>query len=461
MASLLAAEPYKRGTLMAPIGPNSTALYSNGIMAVKVMKNRLKRPSDYLSVNEIRFILTVPSHPNLLQIFNLFIDTFSGKLHIAMEAMNHNLFQFLEKNHSRPLADGVVKSLLAQLLNAIRHIHSYGYFHRDVKPENILVSNFQAYYGKSSPPEGLKKEPFVLKLCDYGLARHLENTKALTQYVSTRWYRAPEILLRLKKYSFPIDIWAFACVAVEVTTFQPLFAGLNETDQLWQILKELGNPSLNNRSDEDLGGEWPEGVDLAEKMGFLLPFVQPNSIHNIVDSRWKELASAVQLCLMWDPSKRPTANQLARMLYFNDTTVQDEANSKQLGSLSLHDTDVVVDDVFNTPLSVSVESTAEMSPIETSNMAAPNEDTPKMDLYSDPAYFYTSWSRSSSDADISCQEPFNMESATINGTMTGTFSTHETEELVPKAAVDSHKGLALEHFHLPADTSMGSNGILC
>ena len=452
LGSLLGASPNKNGTLMEPLCDKvSGKSYSDGLMAVKIMKNRLKKPADYLGVNEIKFILSVPLHPNLLQIFNLFIDTFSGKLHIAMEAMNQNLYQFLQKNERRPLADSVVKSLLAQLLSAIRHIHAHGYFHRDVKPENILVTSSRAYYGKEACPELLKRDAFVLKLCDYGLARHTSNMKELTQYVSTRWYRAPEILLRLKNYSFPIDIWAFASVAVEVMTYRPLFAGLNETDQLWQILKELGNPSLTDRCDEDLGGEWLEGVELAQKLGFSLPYVTPNSIFNIVDSHKKELASIVKLCLMWDPLKRPTANQLARLSYFSNDVLGVEANQPNLSELSLKDSEVAVDAIPNSPLSVSSnKSVAE--PNQSSDRRS--NESPQMDLYNDPVYLYTKWSQSSSHADISCEETYNIEPATMN------VNIPAINDKEPKAEESDHKDLALERFHLQADTSMGSHGIL-
>lgn len=460
MATLLAAEPRKRGTLMEPLnGKDARKLYSSGLMAVKVMKSRLKKPADYLTLNEVRFILAVSAHPNLLQIFNLFIDTFSGKLHISMEAMNQNLFQFLEKNRRRPLPSPVVKSLLAQLLNAIRHIHSHGYFHRDVKPENILITSSAIYYGNNNLDENSKRDAFVLKLCDYGLARHIDNTRDLTQYVSTRWYRAPEILLRLKKYSFPIDIWAFASVAVEIVNSRPLFAGLNETDQLWQVLKELGNPSMCDRCEEDLGGEWIEAVDLAERMGFLLPYVQPNSIYNIIDHEKCDLGSVIQLCLMWDPEKRPTAPELARMLYFKDTAVFEEEESPELNNLTLLDSEILGQEAVDSPLSshsvlkrlVAQDSTLKL---------IPHTNSQNFDLYSDSVYFYNRWSRSASDADVSCEDSCQMAPAVL----TSKYAVHhgKSDDSVPKIAViPSVRALDLKRFRLKNETSSENNGILC
>lgn len=463
MASMVAAEPRKQGTLMYPlVVQQGQKSYSDGLMAVKVMKNRLKRPDDYLRVNEVRFILSVPSHPNLLQIFNVFIDTFSGKLHISMEAMNQNLYQFLEKNKRRPLADSVVKSLLAQLLNAIRHIHSCGYFHRDVKPENILISSSAVYYDTEVSADDQKRDAFVLKLCDYGLARHIDNKRDLTQYVSTRWYRAPEILLRLRNYSFPIDIWAFASVAVEIITFRPLFAGLNETDQLWHIIKELGNPSIGNRSEEDLGGEWFEGIELAEKLGFVMPSVQPNSIYNIIERLKEDLASIIRQCLLWDPAKRPTAKQLASISYFQGTVVmQPEANQfPLLGRLKLLECNFEPQAAQEFSLTLVRSYLTTMAATALTETAVESQ-SPTLGLQDDR--FYDRWSKSSSeaDADISCEEAFGITPLAANSNPFG-ISHVKADPPVAKAISDvQHRPTLLERFHLRADTSMSSNGILC
>lgn len=460
MATLLEGEPRRRGTLMEPLNEkNAKKLYSSGLMAVKVMKTRLKKPADYLALNEVRFILAVSAHPNLLQIFNLFIDTFSGKLHISMEAMNQNLFQFLEKNRRRPLSDLVVKSILSQLLNAIRHIHSHGYFHRDVKPENILITSSAIYYGSHSSSEENKRDPFVLKLCDYGLARHIDDTRDLTQYVSTRWYRAPEILLRLKKYSFPIDIWAFASVAVEVVNSRPLFAGLNETDQLWQVLKDLGNPSMCDRCEEDLGGDWTEAVGLAERMGFLLPYVEPSSIYSIIDHTRTELGPVIQLCLMWDPEKRPTAPELARMSYFKDTVVYEEEESPELGHLTLLDSEILEQESNNSAFS-SHYIVKPLAAVSGALKLAPDAESQNFDLYSDPVYFYNKWSRSASDADISCEDSYQVAPSVLASKYTTVHG--KSDDSVPKITnMPSIKALEFKRFRMKNDVSSESNGILC
>lgn len=94
-----------------------------------------------------------------------------------------------------------------------------------------------------------------------GLAREIRSRPPFTDYVSTRWYRAPELLLRSTNYNSPVDIFALGCIMAELYTLTPLFAGANEVDQLNKIVKILGTPDKN---------DWPEGYKMAQAKGILL-----------------------------------------------------------------------------------------------------------------------------------------------------------------------------------------------
>lgn len=91
-------------------------------------------------------------------------------------------------------------------------MHLNGYFHRDLKPENILVN------------QG------VVKLCDFGLAREIRSRPPYTEYVATRWYRAPEIILRAVNYNSPVDIFALGCIMAELYNSQSLLKGSSDID---------------------------------------------------------------------------------------------------------------------------------------------------------------------------------------------------------------------------------------
>ena len=91
-------------------------------------------------------------------------------------------------------------------------MHKHGFFHRDMKPENLLVKGD------------------LVKIADFGLAREIRSRPPFTDYVSTRWYRAPENLLRSVSYNSPVDIFASAAIMAELYLLNPLFPGSNETD---------------------------------------------------------------------------------------------------------------------------------------------------------------------------------------------------------------------------------------
>ncbi|XP_044139937.1 cyclin-dependent kinase-like 5 isoform X4 [Bufo gargarizans] len=146
-----------------------------------------------------------------------------GKLYLVFEYVEKNMLELLEE-----MPNGVppekVKNYIYQLIKAIHWCHKNDIVHRDIKPENLLIS-----YND------------VLKLCDFGFARNLsEGSNAnYTEYVATRWYRSPELLLGAP-YGKAVDMWSVGCILGELSDGQPLFPGESEIDQLFTIQKVLG-----------------------------------------------------------------------------------------------------------------------------------------------------------------------------------------------------------------------------
>jgi meiosis induction protein kinase IME2/SME1 len=179
-----------------------------------------------------------------------------------------------------------------QVVSALQHIHAHGFFHRDIKPENVLLS-IQApnksnsssqqrlvYTPPQTPPSKLTPSSYIVKLADFGLAREIRSRPPYTSYVSTRWYRAPEVLLRAEEYSAPVDIWAMGAMAIEVATLRPIFPGTNEIDQLWRVCEVMGTPSDWYTTEERTGrkvkiggGPWNAGLRLADALQFKFPKV--------------------------------------------------------------------------------------------------------------------------------------------------------------------------------------------
>lgn len=133
------------------------------------------------------------------------------------------------------------------LLNGVSYIHRKGFFHRDLKPDNLLIKN---------PSSIIDNFIDNIKISDLGLCREINSQPPFTDYVSTRWYRAPENVLRSKIYSYKTDIFAIGCIMAELYNLSPLFPGPSEQEQFKTICKILGSPKQS---------EWPEGHRLFHK----------------------------------------------------------------------------------------------------------------------------------------------------------------------------------------------------
>lgn len=252
-------------------------------VAIKTMKKTFDSFSACLELREVIFLRSLPPHPHLVPALDIFLDPYSRRLHIAMEFMDGNLYQLMKARDHKPMDAHSVKSILFQIISGLEHIHQREFFHRDIKPENILVSTsqqndsshpFRRYSALMTPPS--TPPVYTIKIADFGLARETHSKLPYTTYVSTRWYRAPEVLLRAGEYSAPVDIWAVGAMAVEIATLKPLFPGGNEVDQVWRVCEIMGSPGgwVNKYGQRVGGGEWKDGVRLAQKLGFSFPKVK-------------------------------------------------------------------------------------------------------------------------------------------------------------------------------------------
>ncbi|KAK9120866.1 hypothetical protein Syun_018483 [Stephania yunnanensis] len=198
------------------------------------------------------------------------------------------------KMRGKKLNGDQVRVVAIQLFQALAHMHGRGYFHRDLKPSNILVSTD------------------VVKVADLGMSREVSDDGMLSDYVTTMWYRAPEVLLMAETYGPEVDMWAMGAIMAELFTSTPLFRGSNSVDQLWKICSVIGTPTKDTWEDghglSHAGNImkllFPKAYDCVDKLAELVPNVDENAISLI---RW--------LC-SWDGRKRPTALEALRHPFF-------------------------------------------------------------------------------------------------------------------------------------------------
>ena len=192
-------------------------------------------------------------------------------------------------------------------MKSLDHMHKKGIFHRDIKPENILI--------ESSTEIGRG-----LKLADFGSCRGIYSKQPYTEYISTRWYRAPECLLTDGYYGPEMDLWGAGCVMFEITSLYPLFPGTNEVDQINRIHKVLGTPSAESLSKFRAKGASHISFDFPSQKGIGIPQLIPQAGADSVD--------LIVKLLKYDANERITAREAMRHPYFKDIR---ESEAKSLG----------------------------------------------------------------------------------------------------------------------------------
>ncbi|ETV93114.1 CMGC/MAPK protein kinase [Aphanomyces invadans] len=229
------------------------------------------------------------------------IATFED-VYIVSECMATDLHRVIYSRH--PLSEEHVCFFLYQMLMALKYIHSANVIHRDLKPSNILVN-----------------ANCELKVCDFGLARGVVDNLELTEYVVTRWYRAPEIMLGCMKYTKTVDVWSLGCIFAEMLSRKPLFPGQDYIDQLHLIMNALGVPTddelyfvTNARARKFMNTEYhTRGQAPLKPLAALFPDISPDAMN------------LLERMLVLDPHKRIQVDDaLAHPYFASIRTVGDE-----------------------------------------------------------------------------------------------------------------------------------------
>ncbi|CAH2246230.1 jg3696 [Pararge aegeria aegeria] len=232
-----------------------------------------------MALREIRMLKKL-RHDHLVNMIEVFRR--KRRFYLVFEYLDHTLLDELESSPGG-LGEDTAKKHLYQLLKGIEYCHQNSIIHRDVKPENVLVSN-----------NG------IVKLCDLGFARALAAPgEPYTEYVATRWYRAPELLVAEHRYGPEVDIWAIGCLFAEMLTGDPLFPGDSDIDQLALIIKTVGKLAPRH---QQVVSRLSGGAALAASSNG-----PRGALPGVAHAR--ELLAA---CLRTEPRARPSAAALLR-----------------------------------------------------------------------------------------------------------------------------------------------------
>uniref|UniRef100_A0A3B4ZY56 Cyclin-dependent kinase-like 2 n=1 Tax=Stegastes partitus TaxID=144197 RepID=A0A3B4ZY56_9TELE len=237
-----------------------------------------------IALREIKLLRQL-RHDNLVNLLEVWKRR--RRWYLVFEFVDRTLLEDLEHNPTG-LDLNTSRQYLYQILRATAFCHQQNIIHRDIKPENILIS-----------------QGGVVKLCDFGFARTVASPSeggVYTDYVATRWYRAPELLVGDIKYGKPVDVWALGCLLIEMLTGQPLFPGDSDLDQIYHIIRCFGNLTTHH---QELFYRNPvfSGVRLPECSGR----VQLQQRFPTITPAAQDLA---QSCLEMDPERRAQCSEL-------------------------------------------------------------------------------------------------------------------------------------------------------
>lgn len=260
-------------------------MHNGEVVAIKKMKRKYYSWAECINLREVKSLRKM-NHPNIVKLNEVIRE--NDVLYFVFEYMECCLYDLM-KDKVKPFSETEIRNWCFNVFQGLVYMHQHGYFHRDLKPENFLVSKG------------------VIKIADFGLAREITSQPPYTEYVSTRWYRAPEVLLQFPKYGPAVDLWGMGAIMAELFTLRPLFPGSSETDEIYKICSVIGSPTEFT---------WREGLERASKFRYQFPEVAGVNLSVLIPSASKEAVNLIGALCSWDPCKRPTAVEALQHPFF-------------------------------------------------------------------------------------------------------------------------------------------------
>ncbi|KAL9329418.1 hypothetical protein ACSQ67_004421 [Phaseolus vulgaris] len=267
---------------------------TNERVAIKKIGNIFENSIDALrTLRELKLLRHI-RHENVIALKDVMMPiqrTSFKDVYLVYELMDTDLHQIIKS--SQPLSNDHCKYFLFQLLRGLKYLHSANILHRDLKPGNLLIN-----------------ANCDLKICDFGLARtNGVDGQFMTEYVVTRWYRAPELLLCCDNYGTSIDVWSVGCIFAEILGRKPIFPGTECLNQLKLIISVLGSQHESHI----------EFIDNAKARRFIksLPYTRGRHFSQLYPQADPLAIDLLQKMLVFDPTKRITVLEALQHPYMS------------------------------------------------------------------------------------------------------------------------------------------------
>lgn len=268
---------------------------NKNVVALKKIFDAFQNATDaQRTFREIMYLQEIAGQENIIRLQNVLKAENDKDIYLVFDYMETDLHAVIRANILEEIHKQYV---IYQVLKALKYMHSADLVHRDLKPSNLLLN-----------------EECLMKVADFGLARSIkaldqsqESSSVLTDYVATRWYRAPEILLGSTCYSKGVDMWSLGCILAEMLGGKPLFPGTSTMNQLEKILEITGQPT-----DEDIQAI---KSTFAATMLQSLPPVRKKDLGTVFKEASPEAINLLTELLQFNPKKRMTAEEAIQHPY--------------------------------------------------------------------------------------------------------------------------------------------------
>jgi len=252
---------------------------------------------------EVIFLQDLNGHDNIVRLRNIIRAENNMDLYLVFEYMEADLHLVIRANI---LEDVHRQYIIYQLLKALKYVHSAELIHRDLKPANILINS-----------------DVMIKVADFGLARSVaymgdDGDYKLSEYVATRWYRAPEILLGSSKYTKAVDMWSVGCILGELLVGKPIFQGKSSLNQIEKVLELVGKPKA-----EDIESiESPH----AETILNSLALFKKKSYQQFFPEATEDALDLLRKLLTFNPNSRITVEEALKHKYVAQFSSPEDEN---------------------------------------------------------------------------------------------------------------------------------------